>query len=326
MSVRPCRSLALLVVVLLSVVSCGGAGGGDESGPSFSPTRTPTRSPTLEPPSPRAAPPGPRHRRRPRADRASEPTSEPTSAPRSRAPPAAHAQPSPSSPTPEPSPTSSPTPSRPELARPRPHHAGANPSRSPTPEPSPTSSSPVPTESPTPTTASPTASESAGEDVESTRVRCRGRRDGGVDVVAAGRRTGRGGHCDPVAAQARAARCLASRSCLRAELTGRGSHASYSGGRQAPSSEEMVGGWAVASSRVTAAEDRLTALETTGPDDGRPSPGTCSARCRSSGTHPDGDLDEDRRTRHRGPSTSTTSGPISRLRARTPSQPTRVRR
>jgi len=37
--------------------------------------------------------------------------------------------------------------------------------------------------------------------------------------------------------------------------------------RQAPSSEEMVGGWAVASSRVTAAEDRLTALDTTRPDD-----------------------------------------------------------
>jgi hypothetical protein len=37
--------------------------------------------------------------------------------------------------------------------------------------------------------------------------------------------------------------------------------------RQAPSREQMAGGWAVASPRVTAAEDRLTALETTGPDD-----------------------------------------------------------
>jgi hypothetical protein len=37
--------------------------------------------------------------------------------------------------------------------------------------------------------------------------------------------------------------------------------------RQAPSRERMAGGWAVASSRVTAAEDRLTALETTGQDD-----------------------------------------------------------
>ena len=40
--------------------------------------------------------------------------------------------------------------------------------------------------------------------------------------------------------------------------------------RQAPSGEQMAGGWAVASNRVTQAEDRLTALETTGPDeDGR---------------------------------------------------------
>jgi hypothetical protein len=40
--------------------------------------------------------------------------------------------------------------------------------------------------------------------------------------------------------------------------------------RQAPSREQMAGGWAVASNRVLTAEDRLTALETTGPnDDGR---------------------------------------------------------
>ena len=52
--------------------------------------------------------------------------------------------------------------------------------------------------------------------------------------------------------------------------------------RRATSLEQVAGGWAVASNRVTAAEDRLTALETTGPDDRRPSPGTRSARCRSS--------------------------------------------
>ena len=33
MSVRSCRALVLLVVVLLSVVSCGGAGGGEGSRP-----------------------------------------------------------------------------------------------------------------------------------------------------------------------------------------------------------------------------------------------------------------------------------------------------
>ena len=151
MSVRSCRSLALLVVVLLSVVSCGGAGGGDESGPSFSPTRTPTRSPTLDPPARRAAPPGPRHRRRPR----SRPRSHLTTR---RAPPARHSRaeshhpPIPSRPEPSPTPTPTPKPT---------------PSRSAMPEPSPTSSSPVPSESPTSTTSSPTASESSGEDAQS---------------------------------------------------------------------------------------------------------------------------------------------------------------
>ena len=36
--------------------------------------------------------------------------------------------------------------------------------------------------------------------------------------------------------------------------------------RRATSLEQMAGGWSVASNRVTAVEDRLTALETTGPD------------------------------------------------------------
>lgn len=249
---------ALLVVLLGLLAGCG-AGGGDGEGPSATPTRTPTRTPTesLSPslPSPTRTPTAtvPSPTRTPSATPPEATTPPPaTETPSGTAGPSPTSEPS----TPEPSPTSEPTTPEPTTSEPT-----SEPSAEPPAEPT---SEPTPTEPPTePTTEAPAeASEEATEEQAGD--------DEGVPpwvwwvvaalvlgsvvavplIVRARRRAAWGQRLQRQEAEVE----WFARDLLR-ELRAAGSH------------QEMAGGWAVSQARVTAAEDELTVLESTAPDE-----------------------------------------------------------
>jgi hypothetical protein len=229
---------ALLVVVLGLLAGCG-AGGGDGEGPSVTPTRTPTRTPTesLSPslPSPTRTPtatvPSPT-----RTPSATPP--EPTTRPPTTETPSGTAEPSP---TAEPT---TPEPTTPEPTTPEPT----------TPEPSPTSEPTAEASEETPAEAS---DEQAADDegvppwvwwvAAALVLGC----VVAVPLVVRARR--RAAWRQRLERQQAEVEWFA-RDLLR-ELRAAGSH------------QEMAGGWAVSRARVTAAEDELTVLESTAPDE-----------------------------------------------------------
>jgi hypothetical protein len=235
---------ALLLVLALS--SCGGAGGGDGDGPSLSPTRTPTATPSrTELPTPTSPP-------------------EQTETPELPSPtlsPSATESPVEPSPTPSPSETESPVEPSPT----------PSPSETESPvEPSPTSESPdqePTTETPTPT-ATPTDTETPADtsaDDEPAEVAPDDEAPpawiwwlvgfvvlGSLLAVPLVVRSRRRNAWQQDVADARSELEW----CARELLPGL---------RQAGSREQVAGGWAVGQSRVAAAEDRLTVLESSAP-------------------------------------------------------------
>ena len=233
---------ALLVVVLGLLAGC--ADGGDGEGPSVTPTRTPTRTPTdsLSPslPSPTRTPTAtvPSPTRTPSAT-PPEPTTPPpaTETPSGTAEPRSTAEPT----TPEPT---TPEPTTPEPTTPEPT----------TPEPSPTSEPTAEASEETPAEAS---DEQAADDegvppwvwwvAAALVLGC----VVAVPLVVRARR--RAAWRQRLQRQEAEVEWFA-RDLLR-ELRAAGSH------------QEMAGGWAVSRARVTAAEDELTVLESTAPDE-----------------------------------------------------------
>ena len=269
---------ALLVVVLGLLPGCGG-GGGDGQGPSVTPTRTPTeslspslpsptRTPTATVPSPTrtpsATPPGTETPSEP-ATPAPSPTSEPTTpdptTPDPTTPDPTTPQPTTPQPTtPDPT-TPQPTTPQPTTPEPSPEPTTPEPSREPSAEPpaGPTSE-PTPTESTAePTTEAPAEAteEQAGDDegvpswvwwvVAALVLGC------GVTVPLVVRARRRAAWRRRLERQEAEVEWFA-RDLLR-ELRAAGSH------------QEMTGGWAVSQDRLTAAEDELTVLESTAPDE-----------------------------------------------------------
>ena len=265
---------ALLVVVLGLLAGCGGDGG-DGQGPSVTPTRTPTeslspslpsptRTPTATVPSPTrtpsATPPGTETPSEP-ATPAPSPTSEPTTPDPTTPDPTTPdpTTPDPTTPeptTPQPSPSSEPT-----TPEPSPEPTTSEPTSEPSAEPpaGPTSE-PTPTESTTePTTEAPAEAteEQAGDDegvpswvwwvVAALVLWC------GVTVPLVVRARRRAAWRRRLERQEAEVEWFA-RDLLR-ELRAAGSH------------QEMTGGWAVSQDRLTAAEDELTVLESTAPDE-----------------------------------------------------------
>ena len=223
-------------VVLLALAACGGGEGGDGAGPTISPTRTPTAtvpSPTRTGPDRTESPeePSPTRTEEPTEEPTQEPTEEPTQEP-----------------TESPGPLAPPTRPRPPTSR-RPRGAPHLPSRHPPRRPPPRRHRrpATPRRSPARTPRTRASRRGSG----GCWPRCCSARPwpsrwwcGPGDGARGGRRwpnkrarsRGSPGTCCP--------------SCAAAARV-----------------EQVAGGWAVGRTRVTAAEDRLTVLESTAPDD-----------------------------------------------------------
>ena len=223
-------------VVLLALAACGGGEGGDGARPTISPTRTPTAtvpSPTRTGPDRTESP------EVPSPTRTEPPTEEPTQEP-----------------TPEPTeePTNEPGPTR-------------TADRTETPDEPATEGSSVP---PDEETAAPTATPTASETGDAAEESGDDAADEGIPawvwwVLAALLL----GSAVAVPLVVRARRRGAWRQAL-AEQEGEVAWLARDllpGLRRGGSVEQVAGGWAVGRTRVSAAEDRLTVLESTAPDD-----------------------------------------------------------
>ena len=238
------RRAGVLLVVLLLLVSCGGGDGGEGARPSISPTRTPSRTPTATLPSPEL----------PSITRTPTRTGSPERPSPTRTPGRTDG---PNQPSPTRSPEQTDSPEQP------------TPTRSPEPTSSPTG--PLTKGGPAQPTQAPTVTETLVPDsTEAESEAPAPAEDEGVPswvwwllaalilgtavtiplVVRARRRNDWRQDLDEAAGEL---------AWFAREL--------LPGLRHAGSRDEVVGGWAVSQVRVAAAEDRLTVLESTAPDD-----------------------------------------------------------
>ena len=232
---------AALVLVLLVVGACGGGeGGGGEGGDGARPTISPTRTPTATLPSPELPSPT---RSLDESDRPELPS--PTRSPDRTD------SPEPPDPTRSPDRTDSPEEPAPEETS-----TEAQPKPEPEPEPEAEPEAEPTTESPS-ADSSPTAADAAAED------------EGAPSWVwwLAALLLAAGAVAAPLWVRARR------RGAWRQELAVAESEVVWFARvllpelRQVGSAEQLAGGWAVGQTRVAAAEDQLTALESTAPDD-----------------------------------------------------------
>ena len=239
---RAATFASVLLLAVLLLVSCGGEDGGGGARPSISPTRTPTASlPSPELPSITRSPTRTGSPERPSPTRSPGRTESPERPTPTRSPPEQTESPEPPAPTRSPEQTASPT------------------------EPLTQGGSAVPTQNPdateTPTTDSTEAQDEAAPAAAE---------DEGVPswvwwllaALVLGTAV-----AIPLVVRARR------RNAWRRDLTeAEGELAWFArellpGLRQVGSRERLVGGWTVGQPRVAAAEDRLTVLESTAPDE-----------------------------------------------------------
>ena len=219
-------------VVLLALAACGGGEGGDGARPTISPTRTPTAtvpSPTRTGPDRTESP------EEPSPTLTDEPTEEPTQEPTEE-------------------PTREPRPTRSADQTETPDEPATELSSAP-PEPAPTSPTATPTASETGDAAEESGEDAADESIPTW-----------VWWVLAALLLG---SAVAIPLVVRARRRSAWRQTL-AELEGEVAWLARDllpELRRGGSVEQVAGGWAVGRTRVTAAEDRLTVLESTAPDD-----------------------------------------------------------
>jgi hypothetical protein len=231
-------------VVLFALAACGGGEGGDGARPTISPTRTPTAtvpSPTRTGPDRTESPEAPS------PTRTEEPTSEPTSEP-----------------TQEPTEESTQEPSQEPTNEPGPTRTA---DRTETPDEPATEGSSVPSE---PASASPTATPKASETGDAAEESGEDAADEGIPTwvwwVLAALLLG-AAVAIPLVVRARR------RSAWRQSLVDQEAEVAWLARdllpelRRGGSVEQVAGGWAVGRTRVSAAEDRLTVLESTAPDD-----------------------------------------------------------